>query len=164
MRHTGILGQPAVVQIQLDQGFRMFRDEGDGPVLERALELDLGIRVHVGQFADVGGAELAAELGAASADHLEHVGAGGAAALAEAGVAAVVLPIASFTLGNMLPSIGGLSPARRDLYKRLFDPDGSKPGIDIPFGIELLTIAQAFCGVILFILLSVGIRNRFRIK
>ena len=41
------------------------------PVLERARELGLGVRVHAGQFADVGAAELAAELGAASADHLE---------------------------------------------------------------------------------------------
>src|SRR5262249_28842342 len=47
------------------------------PVLERARALGLGVRVHVGQFADVGGAELASELGAASVDHLEHVGARG---------------------------------------------------------------------------------------
>ena len=40
----------------------------------RGARAGLGVRLHVGQFADVGGAELAAELGAASADHLEHVG------------------------------------------------------------------------------------------
>lgn len=69
--------------------------------------------------------------------------------------------IASFTLGNALPAVGGLNPARRDLYKRLFDNGG---GIDIPFSIELLSIVQASSGVVLFLLLSLGIRNRFRIK
>ncbi len=44
------------------------------PLLERARALGLGVRLHAGQFADVGGAELGAELGAASVDHLEHVG------------------------------------------------------------------------------------------
>ncbi len=69
--------------------------------------------------------------------------------------------VASFTLGNVLPAVGGLNPARRDLYKRLFD-DGK--GIDIPFGIELLSIVQGASGIMLFFLLSLGIRNRFRIK
>src|SRR5262249_12232511 len=54
-----------------------------------ARQAGLGVRMHVGQFADVGGAELAAELGARSVDHLEHVGDGGVAALAGAGTAAV---------------------------------------------------------------------------
>ncbi|MDP7547915.1 MAG: pentapeptide repeat-containing protein [Alphaproteobacteria bacterium] len=69
--------------------------------------------------------------------------------------------IASFTIGNVLPAVGGLNPARRDLYRRLFDDGG---GIDIPFTIELLSIFQASGGIVLFFLLSLGIRNRFRIK
>jgi imidazolonepropionase len=71
----------------------------------------LGVRLHVGQFADVGGAELAAELGAASVDHLEHVGEAGIAALARAGVAAVLLPVASFTLGQAPPPVAALRAA-----------------------------------------------------
>jgi drug/metabolite transporter (DMT)-like permease len=69
--------------------------------------------------------------------------------------------IASFTIGNVLPAVGGLNPARRDLYRRLFDDGG---GIDIPFTIELLSIFQASGGIVLFFLLSLGIRDRFRIK
>ena len=42
-------------------------------VLERARALGLGLRLHVDQLTPLGGAELAAELGAASADHLEFV-------------------------------------------------------------------------------------------
>jgi len=75
------------------------------PVLERAKALGLGVRLHAGQFADVGGAELAAELGAASVDHLEQVSEAGARALADAGVRVVLLPIASFTLRQEPPHI-----------------------------------------------------------
>jgi imidazolonepropionase len=71
----------------------------------------LGVRLHVGQFADVGGAELAAAVGAASADHLEHVSTRGIEALARAGVAAVLLPVASFTLGQAPPPIAALRAA-----------------------------------------------------
>jgi len=38
------------------------------PVFERALELGLGVRIHIGQFADVGGAELALAMRAASVE------------------------------------------------------------------------------------------------
>jgi hypothetical protein len=69
--------------------------------------------------------------------------------------------VASFTVGNVLPAVGGLNPARRDLYKRLF---GGSGGIDIPFVIELLSIVQASVGIVLFFLLTLGIRNQFRIK
>lgn len=73
------------------------------PVLERARTAGLGIRLHVGQFADVGGAELAAELGAASADHLEHVSDQGLRALSSSGVVAILLPGATFSLGQPWP-------------------------------------------------------------
>ncbi|NOT30219.1 MAG: imidazolonepropionase [Planctomycetes bacterium] len=62
-------------------------------VFERARELGLGLRLHADQLSAQGGAELAAELGAASADHLEFVGAGGIAALARAGVVPVLCPL-----------------------------------------------------------------------
>jgi imidazolonepropionase len=78
------------------------------PLLRRAREMGLGVRVHAGQFADVGGAELAAELGAASADHLEQVGPRGIEAMARAGVRAVLLPVASFTLRQEPPPVAAL--------------------------------------------------------
>ena len=72
---------------------------------ERAKALGLGLRLHVGQFADVGGAELCAELGAASADHLEHVSAAGVRRMADAGTYAGLLPTACFTLRQEPPPI-----------------------------------------------------------
>lgn len=64
-------------------------------VLEAARAAGLGLRVHAEQTARTGGALLAAELGCASADHLEHVDAEAAAAMAAAGVVAVLVPVVS---------------------------------------------------------------------
>ncbi len=61
-------------------------------ILSAAKAAGLRTKLHAGQFTDQGGAELAAELGAVSADHLEHVSDAGLAAMATAGVAAVLLP------------------------------------------------------------------------
>jgi imidazolonepropionase len=65
-------------------------------VLEAARSLGLGIRLHADQLADDGAAMLAAELGAASADHLEHVSDAGIEALGSAGTTAILLPAATF--------------------------------------------------------------------
>jgi imidazolonepropionase len=67
-------------------------------ILETARGLGLGVRVHADQLADDGAAELAASLGAASADHLEYVSDRGIEALARAGTCAVLLPAATFFL------------------------------------------------------------------
>ncbi len=77
-------------------------------VLEAALALGLGVRLHADQLADDGSALLAAELHAASADHLEHVSDAGIEALAAAGTTAVLLPAATFFLMSK-----ALPPARR---------------------------------------------------
>jgi imidazolonepropionase len=67
-------------------------------ILEAAAGHGLPARLHVEQLAHSGGAALAAELGAASADHLDHATREDAAALAAAGVVAVLLPAASFSM------------------------------------------------------------------
>jgi len=77
-------------------------------VLEAAAARNLGLRVHAEQRTACGGAELAARLGAASADHLDHVTDDGVAALAGAGTTAVLLPGASYFLRD-----AGDAPARR---------------------------------------------------
>ncbi len=57
-------------------------------------------KLHVDQLSDGGGAALAAEVSAISADHLEYTGDGGIRAMAEAGVIAVSLPVASLYLNK----------------------------------------------------------------
>jgi imidazolonepropionase len=67
-------------------------------VLEAARRYGLGVRLHADQLADDGAAALAAELGAASADHLEFASERGIEALARAGTCGVLLPAATFFL------------------------------------------------------------------
>jgi imidazolonepropionase len=67
----------------------------------------LGLRIHAEQLAHTGAAGLAAELGCASADHLDHVTADDARALAVAGVVTVVVPVVSLYTRSMQWSQGG---------------------------------------------------------
>ncbi|MEW6742850.1 MAG: imidazolonepropionase [Planctomycetota bacterium] len=68
-------------------------------ILQRARELGFRLRLHADQLHPLGGAELASELGAASADHLEHATAAALKGMREAGVVAVLLPGSVYSLG-----------------------------------------------------------------
>jgi imidazolonepropionase len=85
-----------------------FSLEDSRRILERARELGLGLRLHVDQLTALGGAELAADLGAASADHLEHVSARGIERLQGSGVVAVLCPLVPLYLRQTTEA-----PARR---------------------------------------------------
>jgi imidazolonepropionase len=69
-------------------------------LFEHATELGIPVKLHADQLSDGGGAELAAQFGALSADHLEYTSARGIGALSEAGSVAVLLPGAFLTLGE----------------------------------------------------------------
>lgn len=69
-------------------------------ILSVARQLGLGLRIHADQLSLAGGAKLAAELKAATADHLEHTDAEGIAALRSAGVQPVLLPGSVYALGS----------------------------------------------------------------
>jgi imidazolonepropionase len=75
-------------------------------VFETARALGLPIKLHADQLSDLGGAALAAEFAALSADHLEYTSEAGVRALAAAGSVAVMLPGAFYTLReSKLPPI-----------------------------------------------------------
>ena len=67
-------------------------------VLEAAKRTGLDIRVHADQLGRVGAAHLAADLSAASADHLDHATDEDLAAMRDAGTTAVLLPAVSFSM------------------------------------------------------------------
>lgn len=69
-------------------------------VLEAARVHGLQRRLHADQLSDSGGASLAAEVEARSADHLEHASREGIRAMARAGTVAVLLPGAFYFLGE----------------------------------------------------------------
>ncbi|MEW4563203.1 imidazolonepropionase [Bremerella sp. JC770] len=75
-------------------------------VFQRAQRLGLPIKLHADQMSDLGGARLAAQHGALSADHLEFASVAGVRAMAASGTVAVMLPGAFYTLREtQLPPI-----------------------------------------------------------
>ena len=70
----------------------VFTVEESRRILEAAGRAGLGLRIHADELARSGGALLAAEVGAASADHLLFAREAEIAALARAGTVAVILP------------------------------------------------------------------------
>ncbi len=78
----------------------IFDQQSAGLILEAARRLGFGLRVHGDQFSCSGGALLAARLGAATADHLEHTDAASIAALAAANVQPVLLPGSVYSIGS----------------------------------------------------------------
>ncbi len=96
---------PAVVDEDLAEFCDAFCDVGaftieqGRAVLEAGSELGLVPKLHADEFADTGGARLAAEVGAISADHLLHASDTGLAAMAAAGTMAVLLPGTAYFLG-----------------------------------------------------------------
>jgi len=72
-------------------------------VFETARALGLHVKLHADQLSDLGGAALAAEFGALSADHLEYTNEAGVRAMAAAGSVAVLLPAAFYTLRESRP-------------------------------------------------------------
>ncbi len=76
-------------------------------ILEAAMSLGFPLKLHADEFDNLGGASLAAELGAVSADHLVKTSAGNIAALAHSDTVAVALPCTPFGLAQ-----GEYTPAR----------------------------------------------------
>jgi imidazolonepropionase len=67
-------------------------------VFETARALGLPVKLHADQLSDLGGAALAAEFAALSADHLEYTDDAGVRAMAASGTVAVMLPAAFYVL------------------------------------------------------------------
>ncbi|HEY7291080.1 MAG TPA: imidazolonepropionase [Vicinamibacterales bacterium] len=104
---------PAVAQEQLAEWCDVFCETGvftpneSREILEAARQAGMNLRIHADELGSSGGALTAAACCARSADHLIFVDEVGAGAMADAGVVATLLPIASFYL-----KIGRFAPAR----------------------------------------------------
>lgn len=108
---------PQAARDQLARSVDVYCDQGAFTLAETSLILGaargagLAVRGHVGQFADLGAAELLADLGALSADHVEQISDAGIAALARAGTVAVMLPGACVQLRLPVPPVSKLRAA-----------------------------------------------------
>ena len=108
---------PRAAQAGLATAVDVYCDEGaftlaeTRRILTRAKTEGLEIKAHIGQFADLGGAQLLAELAALSGDHLEQVSEEGLAAMASASVVATMLPGACVQLKMQPPPVAGMRKA-----------------------------------------------------
>lgn len=147
---------PQVARKKLAEACDVFFDEGyfdlsqSRRILRAALDHGLEIKLHADELANTGGALLAAELGALSADHLLKVGDEGIKAMAARGIVAVLLPTTALYLGI------GYAPVKKMREAGIcfalatdFNP-GSSPCLHLPFVMSLaclqmgLTMPEAF--------------------
>jgi imidazolonepropionase len=111
---------PLVARERLATSCDVFAEEGaldldeSRAILVAAKARGLLPRVHADQLTAGGGARLAAELGCASADHLEEIDDAGIEAMAKAGVVAGLLPLSTLFLGSER-----YAPARKLLAARV---------------------------------------------
>jgi imidazolonepropionase len=90
-------------------------------IASAARALGFRLRFHADQVGDARGAELAARLGASSADHLDNVSGAGIDALAASGVVGVLLPGVTYHMMEMTPKVehGVLVPAAKAFWPAL---------------------------------------------
>lgn len=144
-------GLAGAVDVYCDEG--AFTLEETRIILEAARRAGLDVRAHAGQFADLGAAELVAELGGRSADHLEQVSAGGIAALAARGVVGVMLPGACVQLRMTPPPVEALRRAGVPLAVATDLNPGTSMCESLPLQMWLatthygMTVAETWLGV-----------------
>jgi imidazolonepropionase len=122
-------------------------------VFDAARSLGLPVKIHAEQLSNQGGARLAAAYGALSADHLEHVDAASAAAMARAGTVAVLLPGAFYTLREtQRPDVASLRAHGVPIAVATDCNPGSSPLTSILLALNMaatlfgLTIAECLVG------------------
>jgi imidazolonepropionase len=120
-----------------------FTPEEARRILVAARAHGLGLKVHADQLSAGGGAGLAAQMGAVSAEHLEYASDRDIKALAKSGTVAVSLPLASLYLGERyLPARKMLAAGVRVAVATDFNP-GSAPSYHLPLAMTLACLNQA---------------------
>jgi imidazolonepropionase len=134
-------------------------------ILKAGQALGLAAKLHADQLTSGGGAELAAELRALSADHLEHVSQRGAAAMAAVGVVAVSLPLASLYLGQPpMPARQLINAGVAVAVATDFNP-GSAPSYHLPLALTLactlqrMTPSEALKGATVYAARALGLET-----
>ncbi len=116
----------------------IFNVEESRAILAAARSLGLGLRIHADQLTNSGASALAAELGAATADHLEHIDTRGIAALQAAHVQPVLLPGSVYALGSTRypPARDLIAAGLAPVLATDFNP-GSSPTPSMPMILSL---------------------------
>ncbi|HET7341257.1 MAG TPA: imidazolonepropionase [Methylomirabilota bacterium] len=152
---------PAVAGARLARYVDVFCEEGvfsieqSRRILEAGKKHGLRAKFHADEFVALGGAELAAEVGALSADHLLKARPQGVARMKEAGVTATLLPGTAFFLGvPYAPARTFLATGARVALASDFNP-GSSMGLNLQLVMTMavsqmkMTPEEALLGVTL---------------
>ncbi len=136
-------------------------------VFEAARALNLPVKLHAEQLSDSDGAQLAAEFGALSCDHLEWLSAEGATAMARAGSVAVLLPGAFYFLRETrLPPIALLREQGVPMAVSTDCNPGSSPCTSLLLMLNMactlfrLTPEEALAGVTRHAAQALGLKDR----
>lgn len=142
---------PAVREMELAKFCDVFCERGVFGIddsrryLEAAKNLGFGLKLHADEIERIGGAGLAAELGAVSADHLLKASPDDLDAMAKAGVVATCLPITAFSLRE--PYVDARSLIDRGSAVAVatdFNP-GSCPSQSMPLAAALSALYMGMC-------------------
>ena len=136
-------------------------------VFEAARDHGLRVKLHADQLSDTGGAALAAEFNALSADHIEYTSDSGVAAMARAGTVAVLLPGAFYALREtQLPPIAALRANGVPMAIATDCNPGTSPSTSLPLMLNMactlfrLTPAEALAGVTRHAARALGLEDR----
>jgi imidazolonepropionase len=136
-------------------------------VFEVARALDLPVKLHAEQLSDSGGAALAAEFGALSCEHLEHLSETGVGAMANAGSVAVLLPGAYYFLREtQAPPIAQLRAAGVPIAIATDHNPGSSPTLSPVLMLSMactlfrLTPEEALRGMTVHAARALGLADR----
>ena len=147
-----------------------FSPEQIARVFNKAGELGLPVKLHAEQLSDLGGAKLAAEYGAVSADHLEFLTEDGVKAMSAAGTVAVLLPGAFYTLREtQAPPVDLLRHHNVPIAMATDCNPGSSPLTSILLTLNMactffrLTPEEALAGVTVNAARALGLPDRGRI-
>ena len=139
-------------------------------VFEAAKRLGLPVKLHAEQLSNQHGALLAAEYGALSCDHLEHIDDAGIAAMRASGTVAVLLPGAFYFLRDtQLPPVQALRAAGVPIAIATDHNPGSSPVLSLLLMVNMactlfrLTPEEAFAGVTAHAARALGLHDRGRL-
>lgn len=163
---------PIIRERQLAESCDIFCEKGvftieqSRRLLKAAQKMGFGVKIHADEMTSFGGAELAAELKALSADHLLHASDKGIRALAENNVVATLLPLTAFSLkepyarGREMIDSGCAVALATD-----FNPGSALSG-SIPLTFSLaciymkMTVAEAITALTLNAAAAIGLADR----
>lgn len=116
----------------------VFEIEDTKRILEKAQKIGYGIKLHAGEFNDIGGVELGVQYGATSVDHCDHVSDAGIEVLAKSDTIAVLLPVVPYHLmtNHYAPARKMIDAGVKVALGTDFNP-GSAPCMNMQTVIEL---------------------------